>query len=271
MSTERQRLLDRRDLVQRDIEELAEQIADGEVDEEVGRQLMEGYQADLAEVTTALGKVPEPKPKQPAKTAKAVEPPAPPRRSPLGIVVVGAVVIATLSAAIFLAARDATPDEPAASGAASPGALTVDPNTVSNEQLEAVVAENPDIPAMRLALAERYFMAGQFGEALEHYLYIAEASPNPAEQAVALLRIGRMAYASGRPQDAEDYVMQSLAIDPDLVEAKWFVGFNTLYGLDDPARAIPQLETAMEIPGLESTSIAELEQAIAEARQRLES
>ncbi len=265
MTTERQRLTDRRDLVQRDIAELMEQIADGEVDEATGRELLEGYERELAEVTAALADLPEDEAAPVAAPVKVDE--ATGTRSVRRVVVGSVVVIAALSVAIFLAARDATPDDPGPSGAAGPGDLSVDPAEVSNEQLEAVVAANPDIPAMRLALADRYFRSEQFSAALDHYLYVAGNNPDPADEAFALARIGWIAHATDLSEAGEEYVRQSLAIEPNGIEAKLFLGFIILYGLDDPARAIPPLEAALEIQGLPESSLMQIEQALEEARQ----
>ena len=90
------------------------------------------------------------------------------------------IIIALLSVAIAFAARDTgSPADEAAASSSSPGALTVDPDTVSNEQLEAIVASNPNIIGMRMALADRYFDAEEYGSALDHYLYIAEKRAPP--------------------------------------------------------------------------------------------
>lgn len=276
MNTERDRLTDRRNLVQQDIEELAEQIADGEVDEATGERLMAGYEQELAAVQTALAELPSRKPpkapKAAAKDRVTTDQGAPASGRSMSRVVIGAVLVATaVVVAVFLVARNTTPDDPGGGQTAGPGELTVDPNSVTNEELEAVVAANPDIPAMRLALANRYFLADQFPEALDHYLYIAGNNPTPADEAFALARIGWIAHATGLSESAEEYINQSLAIDPNQFEATLFRGFITLYGLDQPAEAIPQLEAALELPGLPSGSSSQLEQALEEARQRLES
>ncbi|MFC2177068.1 tetratricopeptide repeat protein [Actinomycetota bacterium] len=273
MSSERQRLVDRQNLVERDIEELAEQIAEGEVDETTGGQLMAGYEKELASINAALTELPKNE-RKPAAKAMVTTPDkeAPSEgRSVRRIVVGSLVVIVALSGAIFFAARDTTPDDPGMSATAGPGDLTVDPDSVSNEQLEAVVAANPGIPAMRMALADRYFVTDQFPQALDHYLIVVDSNPTPEEETVVLARIGWIAHATGLPEAAEEYVMQSLAIDPNNSEAQLFLGFITFYGLDDPARAIPQFEAALQIDGLPAASVSQVEQALEEARARVDS
>jgi tetratricopeptide (TPR) repeat protein len=281
VSGEYQRLIERRDLVERDVEELSEQMAEGEVDETTGAQLMEGYQKELSAVTAALAKLPKPpkakqgpapkaKPRPVAKADRAAESEPVAGRSVQRVVVGSLVVITALSVAIFLAARDTTPDDPGGA-AAGPGDLTVDPNAVTNEQLEAVVAENPGIPAMRLALANRYFRAGQFPEAMDHFRIIAESDPAPEDETLILARMGWIEHNIGRHEAAAALITQSLAIDPANLEAQLFQGLVTLYGLNDPAQAIPQLETALKIPGLLEANVADLHTAIAEAQARLDS
>ena len=279
MSTERDRLTERRDLVQRDIEELAEQIEEGEVDESTGTQLMKGYKQELGAVEAALAELPDLRSLKAPKSPKTPKPPnvvsteeATPKGRSMARIVAGSLVVATaMVVVIFLVASNVTPDDQGPSVAASPGELTVDPDSVSNEQLEAVVAANPDIPGMRLALANRYFLADQFPEALDHYLYIAGNNPTPADEALALARIGWIAHATGLSESAEEYMKQSLAIDPNQFDAILFRGFVTLYGLDRPADAIPQLEAALEMPGLPQATSLQVEQALEEARKRLES
>lgn len=275
MSIERDRLTDRRDLVQRDIEELAEQIADGEVDEATGDRLMAGYKQELAAAEAALAELPSRKspkaPKVAAKDQVATDQGAPASGRSMSRVVVGAVLVATtVVVAVFLVARNTTPDRPGGASAAGPGELTVDPDSVSNEQLEAVVAANPDVPAMRLALANRYYRAGEFPQAMEHYLIIAESDLAPADETLVLARMGWIMHNIGHYEDAAALVTQSLALDSSNIEAQLYQGFITLYGLNDPGQAIPQLELALQIPSLSEPVVADLERALEEARQRLE-
>ncbi|MDH5616261.1 MAG: tetratricopeptide repeat protein, partial [Acidimicrobiia bacterium] len=158
--------------------------------------------------------------------------------------------------------------EPAspATDSGAPGELTIDPNTVSNEQLEEVIAQNPEINAMRLALADRYFDEESFSKALDHYLTVAENNPTPAEEGRALSRIGWMAYITGQPEAAEQYLRTSLTADPTNDETKLFLGFVLLYGLGDADGAIPWLEEVAAIPNLPPSLLAQVEAALDEAR-----
>jgi tetratricopeptide (TPR) repeat protein len=263
--SDRDRLEERRELALRDLEELAEQVEAGEIDEETASSLRAGYQAELDDVTARLDAMPV----KPKRTTIGTDPTTDGRRPRSGRrAIVGSVlVIAALSVAIFFAAGDINPEPTApTAGTASPGGLSVDPNAISNEQLEEVVAQNPGINAMRLALADRYFEEQNYSKALDHYLVIAENDPTPAEEGRALSRIGWMAYTTGQPETAEQYLQTALTIDPTNGETKLFLGFVYLYGLEDPTAAIPWLEEVAGFGDLPQAIRAEVELALEEAR-----
>ena len=283
MSSERDRLVERRDLVERDLEELAAQVAEGEIDDVTADRLRGTFQAELDALEAALRSQPEPPPDgagaaqvtagRRQRVGSSPQPPAAPEspsgepRSPRRIVAGAVLLIVLFSVAIALAARDATDD---AEPQSSPGELLVDPASVSDEQLEAVVAANPNINGMRMALADRYFAGEDYGAALDHYLYIADNNPTAAEETKALGRVGWMAYRTGLAEEADQYVAASLAIDPHNPEALVYRGFVTLYGIGDVAAAIPQLELALGLPNLSTNVISQIDDAIADARNRLQ-
>jgi len=262
--TDQRSLQERRDLARRDLDELAEQVDSGEIDPETAEGLRASYRQEYDEAVAALGDGPQSTSGDGGRAQS--DAPAQPRSGRRAIV--GSVlVIAALTAAIIFAAQDITPDQaPAGTSASSPGGLSVDPATVSNEQLEGVVAANPNINAMRMALADRYYEAQEYGKALGHYLYILENQPTPTENSQALARVGWMAYATGQPEAAEEYVQNSLAVDPTYLEAKYYLGFILLYGLEDPEGAIPWLEEVAGVPNLPPSVQSEVEQALADAR-----
>jgi tetratricopeptide (TPR) repeat protein len=271
VTASRNRLVERRDLVRRDLEELEGQLEEGEVDAAAAERLRAAYQAELDSLETAIADLPErgrdPQPKAEPDPQPVGAPAAVATRSPRRMVVGSLLVIAALSAAIAFLARDTTPRDTPEAASGSPGALTVDPATVSNEELEAVVAANPNINPMRMALADRYYDAEEYGSALDHYFYIVENNPTPAEESKIYARIGWMAYITGQAEAAADYVEQSLAIEPTNAEAILFRGFVTMYGLGDPEAAIPQLELALRLPNISDNVVSQIEDALAEARQ----
>ena len=100
------------------------------------------------------------------------------------------------------------------------GEAQIDLDSVSNEEIEAVVAANPDIIPMRLALARRYFEEGEFDKALDHYFEVLNREQNPE----ALANVGWMTYLSGRPDIAVSYVEAALDRQPDYLAAEWYLG-----------------------------------------------
>jgi tetratricopeptide (TPR) repeat protein len=79
---------------------------------------------------------------------------------------------------------------------------------------------------MRLALAERYFEAGDYRAAFPHYFAVA-SSPQATddEVAAALIRLGWMAWDGNRElETAVGLFDQALAMDPSSSTAKYFKG-----------------------------------------------
>lgn len=263
MSSETERLEERRDLVRRDLAELAVQTETGEIDPDTAERLRRTYESELDELDTAVGRLPEerPDPSDDAPSDPELEPPRPARRRVVGSIV----IIAALAGAVAAAAVSTERDSGGPLGA-SPGELTVDPASVSNEELEAVVAANPTVIGMRMALADRYFAAEEYASALDHYLVVAESATIPTDEGKALARIGWIAYRTGLAEAADQYVRSSLEVDPNNAEAMLYMGFITFYGLGDAEAAIPLLEAALEIPNLSANVISQIEDALAEAR-----
>jgi thioredoxin-like negative regulator of GroEL len=266
---DRKHLEERLEIAERDLTELAEQVESGEIDEATADTLRAGYQAEVDEVSEQLGSMPSPQKPTASRPGSTPESPTGPQPRSTRRAIIGSVlVIAALSVAIFLAAGDINPDTTttAAAGSQAPGELSIDPNSVSNEQLEAVVAQNPGINAMRLALADRYFEQQSYSQALDHYLVIADNAPTPAEEGRVLSRIGWIAHVTGQPEAAEQYLQTSLTIDPTNDETKLFLGFVLLYGLEDAEAAIPWLEEVAAVPDLPPVILQEVEAALSEAR-----
>jgi tetratricopeptide (TPR) repeat protein len=99
---------------------------------------------------------------------------------------------------------------------------------------------------MRLALARRYFDAGEFTPALDHYMIILDTEQNPE----ALANVGWMTYLSGRPDVAATFVEESLVRDPSYLPAIWFLANIRFEGLDDPAGAREPLERLIAADGV---------------------
>lgn len=138
-----------------------------------------------------------------------------------------------------------------------------DLSTVTNQEMEEVLAANPDVVGMRLALANRYFEAGEFSSAVGHYLEVLDRQPGNPE---ALARVGWMAYLSHEAETAAGYEERALEVAPGYAEAKWFLANIRLYGLDDPAGAVPLLEELVALPDLPADFRGEVEARLIEAR-----
>ncbi len=195
--------------VQRDLAEVQEQRASGELDEATANRLTDIYQAEIAQLEGAEDQV------DPAATS-------PRSRNRL---MVGAVILAAAFAAITWAASGALVErEP---DAFSGPDRQVDLATISNEQMIEVINANPDIPEvnrMRLALAKRYFEASEYPDALTWFQVVLDAGPSPAEESEALARIGWMIFESGEPDTALRFEDLALEANPANLEANYFRG-----------------------------------------------
>ena len=117
-----------------------------------------------------------------------------PRSAPR--VAIGALVLLLTAAGALVAVgqfRQARTEDGLMSG---PGG-TVDPDSVSDETLEAVIAansDNPEIGGMRLALANRYFEDRNYQKAFPHYQAVLDGTPSAGEASEAYTRLGWMVY-----------------------------------------------------------------------------
>ena len=260
MIGERARLEERRGLAQRDLLELEEQMQLGEVDTARAEALRANYQREIDEVDDVLLNGADPAESEPEGAPIERE------RQPRRYLVATLLVIAVLTVAILMAARAIAPN----GGGSTAEDFLTDPGGITNEQLEEVVAANPAMNAMRMALADRYFDGRQFGAALDHYLFLTQNNPTPAEESRALSRIGWMAYVTGAPEAADQYVRAGIDLDPTNIEAKLFLGFITLYGLGNPVEAAPLLEEVAALPELPLNILTQVEDALAVAKSRAE-
>lgn len=241
--------------VERDLAEVDEQVAAGELDAATADTLRATYRTERVRVVAEI---------------EALA--ATPDRTPVGpdrkrVLVGGALLLAGFAAvtAILLATvQQRSPGELATGGVAAEVATGgVDLSEVTNDELEEVVAANPGVPAMRLALARRYFEAGEFDKALEHFLVVLEQRPDDPE---ALASIGWMTYLSERADVAVAYVERALEVDPDYVQAYWFLGNIRYRGLGDAAGAIEPLERLLGYDEVPDEIRTQAEALLAEAR-----
>ncbi|HSJ72473.1 MAG TPA: tetratricopeptide repeat protein [Acidimicrobiia bacterium] len=216
--TDASRRLEQIALITEELAELDQQLADGDIDEEAARVLAIRYRAQIADLERTV------EASEPVDGGgdEDVDPPGRRRlsgRALTGVAIVGiAIVAVAVFAVISLDARDTAGAEGVAGDVLSGGA-PIDLATITDEQMEQVVASNPDVVGMRLALARRYFEAGTFDKALDHYFEVLDRESHPE----ALANIGWMTYLSNRPDVAVGYLEAALERDPDYLPAQWFI------------------------------------------------
>lgn len=133
----------------------------------------------------------------------------------------------------------------APSPSAEPPAPGRDLSKVSDEEMERVVAANPDVVGMRLALAERYRDRNAFDKAIPHYREVLQREP---DNAVALASLAWILLQLEDAGEAERLADQALERDPELALGWWTLANVRLYGQDDPDGAIEALERMQSLP-----------------------
>ena len=99
-----------------------------------------------------------------------------------------------------------------------------DLDNVTNQEMEKVINENPDIHPMRIALANRYFDEINYSNALPHYMYVAENSNDNELKSFALSQIAWMVFESSNIEVAIDYLEEALRINENSIIAKSYLG-----------------------------------------------
>jgi tetratricopeptide (TPR) repeat protein len=252
----------------RDLEELTEQVEAGEIDEPTAARLGAGYRAELERAEQLLAGREQPVRSEPPdkKPSGGIETK---RRSTVGSprnVLIGMLAVMVVLTVVIVIAGRSGDDDGAAAAPPTTEAPEIGTSGDPLADMEAAVAAHPESNEMRLALAGMYFDVGQYLPAMEHYVAVLESDPAPDEESVALARVGWMAYVTDQPATAVEYLNASLAIDPGYGEAKLFLGVVLLYGMEDPASAIPVLEEVLEFPDLPEQLRPDVENMLTEAR-----
>lgn len=216
-----------RRIVEADLAEVDVQVAVGELDAEVGSALKDAYQLERAQLE-AIPPASDVN-QQPRSRARAL--------AGAAVLVLGAVA---LSVAVAATVRDRAPGDLITGGIASQDQGR-DLSTVTNEEMEAVIAANPDVIPMRLALAGRYFDEGQFSKAVVHYMEVLQREQHPE----ALANVGWMTYLSGEVETGLSFVERALEVTTDLPQSYWYLANIRYWGLGDAAGAVAPLETLL--------------------------
>ena len=206
--------------------DLQEQI--GELDHEGAERLRAIYRREIEAAT------------QDSERPVADEPPT--GRS-VGRMVAGTLIVLTAVVVIGLAANRSLTERDGGFITGAAANSGTDLASISNEAMIEVIRANdgsPQINAMKLALAERYFEEGAYPDAFAWFQEVLDGNPAPPEASEALARMGWMVYASGETAVAEDTIGQALALDPNNGEALLFLGLLYLE-TDRPSQALDAL------------------------------
>ncbi|MGH8949321.1 MAG: cytochrome c-type biogenesis protein CcmH, partial [Acidimicrobiia bacterium] len=147
------------ELAERDLAEVSAQLEEREITAEVAANLTARYNAER-ESAKARGR-PSPRDSGTRSRTRVLTGWA------VGVLAMGVVIVMVIQAVEVRGEN--------ANAAIESGQRPLD--EVTNEELAEVVAENPDITPMRLALADRYFKTSEYESALEQYLEVLEQDP----------------------------------------------------------------------------------------------
>jgi tetratricopeptide (TPR) repeat protein len=234
------------ELLYEELEDIDEQVRVGDIDDATAAEVRERYAIELATLEAAVVPVAAP------SAAGEDVPPSAGRAGWLSgrsLVGVAAVLVAMVAIGIFGAQSLSDRRIVGADGVVRDvvkGEGPIDLESITDEQMEVVVAENPDIVPMRLALARRYFDSGQFDKALDHYFEVLNRERNPE----ALANVGWMTYLSDRPDVAVGYLEAALEGQPNYLVAEWFLGniYMSLGRNDEAAVLLARVASSEEIP-----------------------
>ncbi len=251
MNRETGRIEERLSQTRRDLEEIDDQVAAGELDKATADRLRQRYESEQQELRAQMTEA-----ATAATEADVAEGAGTDALSGSRLLLIGAVLVALVGGGLWWVAANSG-GQSGVEGIASEVVDGVNLDDVTNEQMEAVVAENPNVPGMRLALADRYFAEGDFSNALTHYLYVLETLE--VKDPAALANVGWMTYLSGVPDVAASFVEESLAVQPDGGIAFWYLANIRFFGLGDATGAVSPLQSLLDYENLPDELRAEAE------------
>ncbi len=269
---DRDRLEDRRRQVARDLAELEEQVAEGEVEAETAERLREVYSSELLEIDEALSLIPVSEPTE--VVAVEATPSDGTGGRAVGFSTRAAVGAASLLAVItgLIVWAGGGFELPWSQAEASPAVTVpggpIDIASMSAVELEAYLEQFPASVDVRLALADRHLAEGDTEGAIEHYAAVSDGDDaTPLQRSRALARIGYLSYATGQLESARQTLMESLELNEDNTEAALYLGYVLLNAFDAPQAAIPYLEQALADPTMPPNIVEDIEAMLADARQ----
>jgi tetratricopeptide (TPR) repeat protein len=225
----------RRSRAIRDLVETQQQLEAGEIDEDTAARLTKIYEREVVDALEGLDSL----------GPEAEKPPSNRRTIAIGAVMVAACVVIAALATGALKPRKAG-QAITGTAPASSTQTTRDLSTVSNDEMEKVIAQNPGITAMRLALAERYIADDQLDKALGHIRIALAGNPTTADRARALRDLGWATHLQGNSADGAKSLQQSLQLVPDDPNTQYWLAAVDMDGLHDPKAAITLLEQLVQ-------------------------
>lgn len=282
-------LVQLRDAALRDLVELEDQVGLGEISDADAEELRSRYSGEALAAIALLeeegdDEVADPAREVPVRSVGTSADEARPARWRPGALLNGrrmlyaAGVAAALAAGLSLSGNlldrpsgglvsgnltDQTPPGAATSPAAGTG---MNLRKVTDAQMEAVVAANPEVVGMRLALASRYLEKGRYDLAVVHYTKALEQEPRNPE---ALAHLGWVMLKVDQPEEAARLVDSALEVDPGMVDAMWIQANVRLYGLQDPEAALSSLQPLQGRTDLNATVRRQVADLSAAARRTL--
>lgn len=240
----------------RDLAELEQQVADGDLEPEIADRLRPSYEQELAALDTALA--------TPAADGEVADETTAARKRTL----VGSAIVVVACVGIALAvARSTEPRPPGGTVTGNqPAAAPRDLSQVSNEEMEEVIRVNPEVVPMRLALVERYLRAGDLEKARDHARIALDKKPAGEDKQRALKYLGWATASLGDPAAGVKLLEQSLAMEPSDIDAKWFLAQVRLQALGDRDGAASLLESILADSALPADKRKVVEAKLSEVR-----
>jgi cytochrome c-type biogenesis protein CcmH/NrfG len=260
------RIADQIAQVDLDLAEIDEQVEMGELDETTAERLRSAYRSERGTLEEKLDTIAqtEEKPSDDGDQSVGTAPEGrTSARTIAGTAIVGIAVLVVAVVAVF-SLQEQTPAGEMTDGVATDvleGQGGVDLSSITPEEMETVVAQNPDIPGMRVALAQRYLENGNLEKGLEHYtIALVQQPDDPPTNAW----VGWLTFLSGDMVSAEPYVVRALDLEPDYPQAYWFLA-NIRFERGDLIGSVGPLERLLGYD-LPSDVRADVDAMLKEAR-----
>lgn len=266
----REALEDRRALAIADMVETQRQLDAGEIDGKTAERLFAIYQERIVDAVDQLAELGPP----PSRTEGAVK-----RNQHRVVAGTGIAAIALLVAGFVITGGGHSKSSSSLKASPSSTDATVtgtgggtDLSKVTNEQMEAVIAQNPDVTGMRLALVERYMSSGtdaDLKKASEHAHVALQQNPTTADRARALRDLGWVTALQGNPTSGADLLDQSLQIEPTDKNTIFFLARVRLDGLHDAPGAVTLLQQLLS-SGIDDADVRKtVEDELTKARAQI--